>query len=104
MGVAYPPLGHGAKTRIDSVDDFILMELLQEMETALHLEECFGADAQLLAVEDDIPGLLQVQMIHILQGKENWLVHEFLSLVLGQFMDEIACEITKQEIMPTRVK
>ena len=44
------------------------------------------------------------QMIVLLQGKESWLIHEFLSLVLDQFMDEIACEITKQEIMPTRVK
>ena len=44
------------------------------------------------------------QLVNILHGKENWLVHEFLSLVLDQFMDEIACEITKQEIMPTRVK
>lgn len=44
------------------------------------------------------------QMIELLNGKENWLIHEFLSLVLDQFMDEIACEITKQEIMPTRIK
>jgi len=44
------------------------------------------------------------QLVNILQGKENWLVHEFLSLVVDQFMDEIACEITRQEIMPTRVK
>ena len=44
------------------------------------------------------------QLVNILHGKENWLVHEFLSLVLDQFMDEIACEITKQEIMPTRFK
>lgn len=44
------------------------------------------------------------QMIKLLHSKENWLIHEFLSLVLDQFMDEIACEITKQEIMPTRVK
>lgn len=44
------------------------------------------------------------QMIKLLNGKENWLIHEFLSLVLDQFMDEIACEITKREIMPTRKK
>ena len=44
------------------------------------------------------------QMIKLMNGKENWLIHEFLSLVLNQFMDEIACEITKQEIMPTRTK
>lgn len=44
------------------------------------------------------------QMAVLLNGKENWLIHEFLTLVLDQFMDEIACEITKQEIMPTRIK
>lgn len=44
------------------------------------------------------------QMAMLLSGKENWLVHEFLSLALDQFMDEISCEITKQEIMPTRIK
>ena len=44
------------------------------------------------------------QMAELMHTKENWLIHEFLSLVLDQFMDEIACEITKQEIMPTRVK
>ena len=44
------------------------------------------------------------QMYRLLQGKENWLIHEFLSIVLDQFMDEIACEITKKEIMATRTK
>lgn len=37
-------------------------------------------------------------------GKKNWLIHEFLSMALDQFMDEISCEITKEEIMRTRVK
>lgn len=44
------------------------------------------------------------QMEELLNGKENWLIHEFLSLALDQFIDELACEITKQEIMPTRYK
>ncbi|MBQ2988326.1 MAG: hypothetical protein IJD59_04400 [Clostridia bacterium] len=44
------------------------------------------------------------QMYRLLQEKENWLIHEFLSIVLDQFMDEIACEITKKEIMATRTK
>ena len=44
------------------------------------------------------------QMIKLLDGKENWIIHEFLSIVLDQFMDEITCEITKEEIMPTRIK
>ena len=44
------------------------------------------------------------QMYRLLHSKENWLIHEFLSIVLDQFMDEISCEITKQEIMNTRTK
>ena len=44
------------------------------------------------------------QMVCLLQGKENWLIHEFLSNALDQFMDEIACEITKEEIMHTKKK
>jgi hypothetical protein len=44
------------------------------------------------------------QMQELLSGKENWLIHECLSLMLDQFMDEISCEITKQEIMHTRIK
>ena len=44
------------------------------------------------------------QMYRLLHSKENWLIHEYLSIVLDQFMDEISCEITKQEIMNTRTK
>lgn len=44
------------------------------------------------------------QMEMLLRGKENWLLHEFISLALDQFIDKISCEITKQEIMPTRKK
>ncbi|MBP3300158.1 MAG: hypothetical protein J6M34_01485 [Clostridia bacterium] len=44
------------------------------------------------------------QMVRLLRGRENWLIHEFLSNVLDQFMDEISCEITKEEIMPTKQK
>ena len=42
------------------------------------------------------------QMVVLLNGKENWLIHEFLSLALDQFIDKLACEITKEEIMSTR--
>ena len=44
------------------------------------------------------------QLVQLLNSKENWLVHEFLSLALDQFMDGIACEITGREIMCTRHK
>lgn len=44
------------------------------------------------------------QMEELLNGKENWLLHEFILLALDQFIDKISCEITKQEIMPTRKK
>jgi len=32
-------------------------------------------------------------------GKENWLLHEFIAQSLDQFIDELAAEITKQDIM-----
>lgn len=41
------------------------------------------------------------QLNRLLHSKENWLLHEFISLALDQFIDEIACEITHQEIMCT---
>ena len=42
------------------------------------------------------------QMIELLKGKENWVIHEFITLALDQFIDRITAEITKKEIMPTR--
>ncbi|MDD2586298.1 MAG: YaaC family protein [Syntrophomonadaceae bacterium] len=44
------------------------------------------------------------QLERLMKSKENWLVHEFLSLALDQFIDEIAAEITGQDIMCTGVK
>lgn len=44
------------------------------------------------------------QLVELLSGKENWIVHEFIDLALDQFFDEIACEITGLEIMNTRRK
>ena len=36
-----------------------------------------------------------------METKQNWLLHEFINKALYQFVDEISCEITHQEIMPT---
>ncbi len=44
------------------------------------------------------------QLAHLMNSKENWLIHEFLTLALDQFIDEIAAEITGQEIMGTGTK
>lgn len=44
------------------------------------------------------------QMEHLLSSKENWLLHEFLTLSLDQFIDELAAEITGQDIMCTGIK
>lgn len=44
------------------------------------------------------------EFVKLLYGRENWIVHEFLNHALDQFIDELACEITKKEIMPTRIK
>lgn len=34
-----------------------------------------------------------------MNSKQNWLLHEFIENALYQFVDEISCEITHQEIM-----
>lgn len=34
-----------------------------------------------------------------LNSKDNWLLHEFINISLNQFIDEISCEITGEEIM-----
>ena len=36
-----------------------------------------------------------------MESKQNWLLHEFIEKALYQFIDEISCEITHQEIMST---
>ena len=36
-----------------------------------------------------------------MRSKQNWLLHEFISNALDQFVDEIGCEITGEEIMCT---
>lgn len=43
------------------------------------------------------------QMARLMKSKENWLIHEFLTHALDQFIDEIAAEITGQDIMCTGI-
>lgn len=43
------------------------------------------------------PRLFQKYM----KSKQNWLLHEFINTALNQFVDEISCEITGQDIMCT---
>ena len=42
--VVHSPLGHGAETGIDPVNDFILVEFLQEVVATLHLSHGFRID------------------------------------------------------------
>ncbi len=44
------------------------------------------------------------QLQRLLQAEENWLLHEYMSLALDQFLDELAAEITHKDIMCTGVK
>lgn len=34
-----------------------------------------------------------------MRSKQNWLLHEFIETALYQFIDEVSCEITHQDIM-----
>ena len=36
-----------------------------------------------------------------MKSKQNWLIHEFINNALDQFVDEIGCEITGEDIMCT---
>ena len=36
-----------------------------------------------------------------MKSKQNWLLHEFIDNALNQFVDEVSCEITGQDIMCT---
>jgi len=45
-----------------------------------------------------------VEMNKLFQGKRNWLLHEFIRSAATQFMDEIASEITGNEISPAGVQ
>ena len=56
--VVYPPLGHGAKAGVDSVNDFVFVELLQELVATLHLCHCGRIQVKRLAVENHFLGLL----------------------------------------------
>lgn len=44
------------------------------------------------------------QLSRLMKSKENWLLHEYISKALDQFIDELAAEITKQDIMCTGQK
>jgi len=44
------------------------------------------------------------QLNRLMTSKENWLLHEFISQALDQFIDELATLITHQEIMCISVK
>lgn len=37
----------------------------------------------------------------LMKTKQNWLIHEFVDKSLNQYIDEISCEITENDIMTT---
>lgn len=44
------------------------------------------------------------ELLSFLNGQKNWLLSEFLSTSRNQFIDEIACEMTGQQIMAPNVR
>lgn len=44
------------------------------------------------------------QLMNIMDSKEKWILNEFLTSALDQFIDEIACELTGFDIMSTRTR
>lgn len=45
-----------------------------------------------------------VELNKLLDGRRNWIIHEFIRGAPKQFLDEIAAEITGQEISPAGVR
>ncbi|MER9191640.1 YaaC family protein [Mesorhizobium australicum] len=45
-----------------------------------------------------------IELIHILEGRRNWIIYEFVKIARNQFLDEIAAEITGYEISPAGVR
>lgn len=41
------------------------------------------------------------QLAHLMDSKESWLIQEFVTLALDQFIDKIAAEIAGHDIMRT---
>ena len=43
-------------------------------------------------------------LLSLLNGQKNWLLSEFLSMVPSQYLDEIACEMTRHQILIPNVR
>ena len=56
--VIHAPLGHGAESGINAIDDFILVELFQETVGSFNLCKGFFVDFELLTKEDHLLCLL----------------------------------------------
>ena len=56
--VIYAPLGHGAKAGVDTVNDFVFVELLKELVATLYLRHGGGIQVKRFAVEYYFLGLL----------------------------------------------
>lgn len=39
------------------------------------------------------------QLDRLMNGNENWLLHEYMQAALDQFVDEMASEITGREVL-----
>lgn len=45
-----------------------------------------------------------IELNRLLNGRRNWIIHEFIRSAPKQFLDEISAEITGQEISPAGVR
>jgi len=43
-------------------------------------------------------------LLSLLNGQKNWLLSEFLSIAPPQYLDEIACEMTRHQMMIPNVR
>lgn len=45
-----------------------------------------------------------IELSRLLDGRRNWIIHEFIRAAPNQFIDEIAAEITGHEISPAGIR
>ncbi|MGB8453238.1 MAG: YaaC family protein [Anaerocolumna sp.] len=69
-------------------------EELAEVTSAVFIFSVFHWLSELVRYN---PKLFQKYM----KSKQNWLIHEFINNALNQFVDELSCEITGEDIMCT---
>ena len=64
--IVHAPLRHGAKTRIDAVNDLVLVEFFEETVTALHFLHCLFWQYNILPAKNYPAHIIRRKILHVL--------------------------------------